>query len=426
MGRCALAEMSLEAASAALGGEARAKSVWRLLRQGQDPFVECGSEGLGREGLERLRDLDRGAVLSRALRPEAVTVVERSRSLRVAAPLPPAAQEPVTVAAQESGEARWTRTPFAGDLEACVQEKLGEECGTAKFVLQLHDGLSVEAVLIPQVEAIAERRERLAGRRGQTTTLCVSSQVGCAQGCRFCRTASMGILRNLQPDEILAQVVQGRRLATELGLPWVTNVVLMGMGEPLANLGAVLPVTEALTDYERMALGAKKVSLSTVAPSPAQVRALSAVECQLAWSLHCADDELRKCLVPSARFPAAELRAAFLEVLERRKQGRGRRLMVAIVLIQGVNDGPSHALQLAEFLRPLVNSPGVTVLLDLIPYNDAGIPGFVRPVPEVVATFKAEVWAALPSLCVHVRHARGEDSWAACGQLATSAGVGAP
>jgi len=253
----------------------------------------------------------------------------------------------------------------------------------------------------------------------------VSSQVGCMQGCRFCKTASMGLLRNLHPDEILAQVVQGRRLAGELGLPPVTNVVLMGMGEPLANLASVLPAVAALTDSRRMAVGGKKVVISTVAPSPGQVRALAGLRCQLAWSLHCADDALRRQLVPSARHPAAELREAFAEVLTARQlPALGRRLMVAVVLLRGVNDGAGHARELAGFLRPLVEAHSITVLLDLIPYNDAGDTGFARPAPEAVLAFKEEVWAALPALCIHVRHPRGEGASAACGQLATTAGGG--
>jgi len=228
----------------------------------------------------------------------------------------------------------------------------------------------------------------------------------------------MGIVRNLHPDEILAQVVQGIRICEEIGLPRPSNVVLMGMGEPLANLPGILPAVEALTDPMRLAMSGKKVVVSTVGPSPAQVRALQRLSrCQLAWSLHCVDDVLRQQLVPSARFSAVELREAFAEVLAQRSP-RQRRLMVAVVLLCGINDRISDAEALAHFLKPLADG-GVRLLLDLIPYNDTGIEGFHRPSPHAVMAFKEAVWSKLPALCVHVRHPRGEDASAACGQLAT-------
>ncbi|CAL1128281.1 unnamed protein product [Cladocopium goreaui] len=373
-------------------GPGRSKDFWKLLRAGVDVF---STKSLGIETKQRLRAFPSDAFHA-ALRPEAV----------------------VSVTGTAAGSAVMAVTGTGRAMEVAVREELGPERGTTKFLLQLQDGLSVEAVLVPQVEAERERRERRDGRKASSTTICVSSQVGCSQGCRFCKTATMGILRNLHPDEILAQVVQGIRLAEEMGLPRPSNVVLMGMGEPLANFPAVMPVVEALTDPMRFAMSSKKVVLSTVAPSPAQVRMLHRLQrCQLAWSLHCVDDVLRRQLVPSARFSVVELREAFGEVLAAREK-RGRRLMVAVVLLRGINDRVTDAEALASFLEPLTQL-GVKLILDLIPYNDTGIEGFHRPSPEAVMAFKEAVWSKLPALCVYVRHPRGEDAAAACGQLAT-------
>lgn len=373
-------------------GPGRSKDFWKLLRAGVDVF---STKSLGIETKQRLRAFPSDAFHA-ALRPEAV----------------------VSVTGTAAGSAVMAVTGTGRAMEVAVREELGPERGTTKFLLQLQDGLSVEAVLVPRVEAERERRERRDGRKASSTTICVSSQVGCSQGCRFCKTATMGILRNLHPDEILAQVVQGIRLAEEMGLPRPSNVVLMGMGEPLANFPAVMPVVEALTDPMRFAMSSKKVVLSTVAPSPAQVRMLHRLQrCQLAWSLHCVDDVLRRQLVPSARFSVVELREAFGEVLAAREK-RGRRLMVAVVLLRGINDRVTDAEALASFLEPLTQL-GVKLILDLIPYNDTGIEGFHRPSPEAVMAFKEAVWSKLPALCVYVRHPRGEDAAAACGQLAT-------
>jgi len=390
--RRALAELSVDSLSSVLGSKTYAKALWVLLRKGQSPFLEPERFG-GSAPLAALQGLDADGALDFALRPEAVQAM---------------------VGSEEPGDAlrEFDEVCSGSSGDSSLRKASSQPPATTKFMLRLQDGLSVESVLIPQSREC---------KRNSTTTLCVSSQVGCAQGCRFCRTASMGILRDLSADEILAQVVQGRRLAASLGLPDLKNVVLMGMGEPLANLPAVLPAVGALTDGARMAIGRQKLQLSTVAPSPDCVRALAGIRCQLTWSLHAADDALRRRLVPSARFQARELRDAFREVL---LAGRGvcpdRRFMVAAVLIAGINDSPAHARKLAEFLRPLYEEVGIILVLNLIPYNDVGLPDFSRPTEETMLAFREEVNVALPSLAVHLRRTRGAAGSAACGQLATA------
>ena len=191
-----------------------------------------------------------------------------------------------------------------------VSAEAASDCGTHKALLRLHDGLEVETVVIPMGRGGDEQRAR--------STLCVSSQVGCAQACPFCATGRMGRVRSLSAEEILAQVFEGVRLARERGLPPVRNVVFMGMGEPLDNCEAVERSLELITDQRGFALSPRHVTLSTVAPSPDAVRRAAHWPARLAWSLHAADDRLRKMLVPSARHRAAALRDAFGEVLEAR------------------------------------------------------------------------------------------------------------
>ena len=282
---------------------------------------------------------------------------------------------------------------------------------TQKYLLRLHDGLAVESVLIPLNSSHAKT----------ATTVCISSQVGCAQGCRFCRTGDMGLLRNLSAEEILAQVIQGRRLARELNLPEVRKVVFMGMGEPLANMQNVRTAVAALSDGHRMAVGRKRLQVSTVGPSPAQVLQLAGMRCGIVWSLHAANDKLRTRLVPTAKHRILDLRNAFMQVL---KSGGGvtpdRRLLVAMVMIAGINDDEGHARELAEFLRPLYEDADVGVALNLIPYNpNPGQEDLGASEYETQLRFRETVNDVLPLLGIHLRRTRGAAGSAACGQLAT-------
>ena len=256
------------------------------------------------------------------------------------------------------------------------------------------------------------------------STLCVSSQVGCAQACRFCATGRMGRRRNLATDEIVAQVFEGMRLARAHALPPVRNIVFMGMGEPLDNIDAVETALKVMTDQRAFGLSPRYVTLSTVAPSPEAVRRTRAWPARLAWSLHAADDRLRKMLVPSARHSAAALRDAFGEVLEARS-ARQASLLVEATLIAGVNDSPVHAAQFASLLLPLARLKGgrVKVKVNLIPYNrndDLGALGrtFEPATEEDVLAFRRVLVEA--GLFCSVRAQRGAEHAAACGMLATA------
>jgi len=284
-------------------------------------------------------------------------------------------------------------------------------CGTVKLLVEMEDGMQVETVLIPNAE-----REKEKG----TTTLCVSSQVGCARGCIFCATGKMGLVRNLRADEILAQVFFAQRRIRESSkeatpLPPLMNCVFMGMGEPLNNPKEVLKAVEVLTDRLAFALGPRHVTVSTVGPSPASVRGLREFRCGLAWSLHSAVEETRRQLVPTSTHSAVELRDAFLEVIGDPERPQVlRSCLIEATLLEGLNDDDRHADAMLELLKPFPKE----VKVNLLPYNDIGVEGLARSPPENVAAFARRLQEG-GRLCF-VRTPRGDDDSCACGQLATA------
>ena len=261
---------------------------------------------------------------------------------------------------------------------------------TTKLLVDLGDA-AVETVVIPD-----EGSDR--------ATLCVSSQVGCARGCAFCVTATMGLGRNLAPDEIVSQVDIGLREARER--QWhLRNVVFMGMGEPLDNAASVRSALDILTDHRGYGIAPKHVTVSTVAPRVPAVQALRGWPARLAWSLHAARPEIRDRLVPKPHPEPADLAAAFAEVcrLDRRP------LFVEMTLMDEVNDGPDDMQAAAD----LLGSFPTEVRFNLIAMN----PGRsdLRPSPRVEAC-QAQLQAA--GFFCSVRRPRGQDADAACGQLA--------
>ena len=303
---------------------------------------------------------------------------------------------------------RAAEDPFAaGILPEAARRRLRQEClgipaevrrretavdGTCKLLLSLRDGDAVEAVVIP----------------GRTrTTVCVSTQVGCARDCRFCVTAGMGLLRSLGPAEIVAQAVVARREAMAAGMPGVRNVVFMGMGEPLDNLDATLQALTILTDDRGLAVGPRHITVSTVGTSPTAILRLAATDACLAWSIHAVDDDLRRRLIPTSRHPMTDLREAFLEVTTRRQ----RTLFVEMTLLDGVNDSVAHAGSLAAFLEPF--RPGVRI--NLLPMNP-GREQFAPSRHERAIAFRQHLRDR--GLFCALRRPRGADLSAACGQLA--------
>ncbi|MDR1044224.1 MAG: 23S rRNA (adenine(2503)-C(2))-methyltransferase RlmN [Candidatus Adiutrix sp.] len=259
-----------------------------------------------------------------------------------------------------------------------------------KILWALEDGRTVESVLI---------RER------DHLTLCLSSQVGCALGCRFCRTGALGFTRNLSPGEIIGQIL-GARSYVRAGEK-LSNLVFMGMGEPLLNRENVMKSLAVITDPELLAVNQKHISLSTVGVVPELPRLALGPKIGLTVSLSAADDDLRDQIMPVNRqYPLAELKRA----LSAWPLPRGRRLTIAYVLLRGVNEAPEQALALSRFLS------GLKVKINLIPFNPWPGAPFEAPEPEAVKKFQETLLAK--NHTVLVRRSKGGRISAACGQLA--------
>ena len=269
---------------------------------------------------------------------------------------------------------------------------------TRKGLHLLSDGQAVESVLM-HYPARADRRER--------DTLCISSQAGCAVGCPFCATGELGPGRDLETAEIVDQVRSAARHLAANGRR-LSNVVFMGMGEPLLNLDRVLDAATAITDPRRFGLGARHVTVSTSGVVPG-IRRLTELAPQytLAVSLHAARDPLRDVLVPlNRRWPVAEVVDAATEY----QDVTGRRVSYEYVMIDGVNDTAGDATALATLLR------GRRAHVNLIPMNDVAHTPWRASPDERIDRFAASLAEA--GVAATVRRNRGQEVGAACGQLA--------
>jgi 23S rRNA (adenine2503-C2)-methyltransferase len=287
---------------------------------------------------------------------------------------------------------------FRFDTVADTEVRVTDGGLTEKGLHRLADAALVESVLM-HYPARAGARER--------HTLCISSQAGCAVGCPFCATGELGFTRDLQMAEIVDQVRwASRRLAADGRR--LTNVVFMGMGEPLLNLDRVLPAIEALNDRRRFGLGARHITLSTSGVVPG-IRRLTALGPQftLAVSLHAARNPLRDVLVPlNRRWPVAEVVAAARD----HAAATGRRISYEVTMIGGINDTDADAEAMIELLR------GDHAHVNLIPMNPvAHTPWTASPMP-IIERFAAMLVAA--GIQTTIRGNRGQDVGAACGQLA--------
>lgn len=261
---------------------------------------------------------------------------------------------------------------------------------TEKLLLRLHDGRHVECVLM------RETRRR---------TVCISTQVGCAMGCVFCASGMLGLERNLASGEILEQVLRiDRRLRPDERL---TNVVVMGIGEPLHNLDELLKAVDTLSDSDGLALGARRITISTVG-LPERMRRLAehGKPYNLAVSLHAPNDVLRTQLVPiNEKIGIAEILDAADEYFAK----TGRRVTYEYVLLGGVNDAPVHARQLAVLLKNRIAH------VNLIPMNNVPTLPYHQPTnPQTEQFVETLTQAGIPAT---VRKRKGADIDAACGQL---------
>ena len=257
--------------------------------------------------------------------------------------------------------------------------------GTEKFLFRLHDGQHIETVAIPE---------------GDRLTFCISSQAGCALRCAFCATGLMGFARNLEPYEIAGQV---RELALLDPPLLATNIVFMGMGEPLLNWAALDTVLTVLNDPQGFGIGARHITVSTVGVLPGIVALAARPEqFRLAISIHAPNDALRHTLMPiNTKYPLRDVIAAAAEF--------DRRVTFEYVMLGGVNDGPEHARELAALARQC------RAFVNLIPLHPGGAGDFTPTAADDIRRFAG--WLRRDGVEVAVRKSRGMDIAAACGQL---------
>lgn len=264
--------------------------------------------------------------------------------------------------------------------------------GTRKFLFGLKDGHRIESVLIPDEDRL---------------TLCISSQVGCRQACRFCLTARGGFARDLRSHEIVDQVLEVSRILKHEGVRGITNIVFMGMGEPLANFDEVVKALRTLTSEWGPGISPRRVTLSTAGLVPEIVRlGKTGLRVNLAVSLNASTDEVRdRIMAVNRRWPLKDLLAACRRYpLEPR-----RRITFEYVLLSGVNDTEEDAKRVAALLR------GIRCKVNLIPFNPFPGSGFERPGDASVRRFQKVLLDR--NYTAPVRESRGRDISAACGQL---------
>ncbi len=264
--------------------------------------------------------------------------------------------------------------------------------GSVKFGFPLADGHMIESVLIPEEDR---------------NTLCVSSQVGCAMGCRFCLTGAMGFARNLETAEIVNQVCAVRDWMQAHDRGRLTNLVFMGMGEPLANLANLLDALSILTEQRGLDFASRRITVSTCGLVPQMLELGSRTSVNLAVSLHATDDATRSRIMPvNDRWPLAELMAACRAFPRKRRQ----RIMFEYTLLRGINDSDSDALRLATLLEQ------VPCKINLLSMNETGSGEFTSPGRDRVLRFQEILRSR--GYTVFIRQSRGDDISAACGQLA--------
>lgn len=292
-----------------------------------------------------------------------------------------------------------TQQAYISSFDTNILER--SEDGCVKFGFQLNDGHMIEAVLIPEVDR---------------NTLCVSSQVGCAMNCSFCLTGTMGFIRNLSPAEIVNQVcAAGDFLRQEpeerlVGPREVTNIVFMGMGEPLNNLENVLTSISILTEQKGLDFTGRRITVSTcgIVPKMRELGENSAVN--LAVSLHAVDDETRDKLMPiNKRYPVDVL----LEACRTYPMPKRRRIMFEYTLLEGINDSLTAAHELARKLQT------IPCKINLLPFNECADLPYKSPSREKMLAFQDVLRDHHYS--VFIRTSRGADIAAACGQLVKKA-----
>ena len=288
---------------------------------------------------------------------------------------------------------------FTINLPEVVQKQVSAD-GTRKYLVRIAGGHEVEVVYIPEEN------------RG---TLCISSQVGCTLTCSFCHTGTQKLVRNLTAGEIVGQVMLARDDLDEWPRPGdpkeetrlVSNIVLMGMGEPLYNFDNVRDAMKIVMDGEGIALGRRRITLSTSGVVPEIARAATEIGCQLAVSFHATTDAVRDLLVPiNKRWNIATLLA---ELRDYPKLSNSERITFEYVMLKGVNDSDADAKRLVKLIR------GIPAKINLIPFNEWPGSPYERSDWERIEAFADVIYKA--GYASPIRTPRGEDIMAACGQL---------
>jgi 23S rRNA (adenine2503-C2)-methyltransferase len=411
--------------SSQLGGSGKAKACWECFRSGIDPvFVfEKGDESSPSFLGEREED---GGILMGWTRQQITEHLTGTAKRGT----------PLTLGHTTMQLLSDRTSPSLESSIAQLSKLTTAKDGTTKLLLKLRDGFEVEAVIIPWHDR-------------QTSTLCVSSQVGCRQACTFCSTGRMGKLRDLTADEILIQLFWALKIcrlssttSQNQKLFPIQNIVFMGMGEPADNVEAVNLAARIMVDRRQFQLPPSKVVISTVAPTPSSFIQLlggggnaeskyDATEFTLAWSLHSSRNDIRQRLVPTARYTVEELRDGLIDAIQSRTSRRFRNVMIEITLIDGINDSVDDARHLADFCRTIQQRvPGLKLVVNLIPWNDidasAGpASAYRKPTMERVINYQRTVTQDKTNkiLC-YVRTTRGDEENAACGMLTTKSKEG--
>lgn len=279
------------------------------------------------------------------------------------------------------------------EVPQIVSEKASKD-GTIKWLMQMKEGNAIETVYIPEK------------KRG---TLCISSQVGCSLNCSFCATGAQGFNRHLTTAEIIGQVwIAAKRLGQSTKNRRITNVVLMGMGEPLANYSKVLPALKIMLDDLGFGLAARRITVSTSGMIPYMYQLKHDIDVSLAVSLHAPNDELRSELMPiNKKYNIKKLLQACSDYVKDKKKAK---ITFEYTLIKGVNDKPEHARQLIKILA------NIPCKINLIPFNPFPGNDFLRSLPRSVELFQNICEKS--RIITTVRKTRGDDIDAACGQLA--------
>ncbi len=399
--------MNVDELAEVMQGRGRARLVWDMYRIGVDPLVYFNNIKSQQESTNNVVTDHTPNIISST--KNLITYIENSEdNLESIQNLLPTSRKTQGLGVDALNKLASLYDEYGGGLEGKVgtlSYVSSSSDGTTKLLIKLHDGLEVETVIIPWYD------------KGWST-VCISSQVGCLQGCKFCATGKMGKLRSLTSDEILSQFFFALKICRlSSNIPTLSNVVFMGMGEPSDNVEAVSQATQILTDVDLFHMGQSKVTVSTVAPTPDAFASFKDAPCILAWSVHAANDELRRQLVPTTKYPMHELRQGLIDTLLQRPK-RLRATMLEVALIKDINDNHQAAVELAEFAQVIIDSvKDVKLVVNLIPFNDIGHPTYKKPSNETVKEFQGILWKR--KINAHVRTTRGDDESAACGQLTT-------